>query len=1072
MKSLRSTQGVGLFYHRDSKGSHDQTLPEYVEWARARARELKVEFDGAATRIVDMAMSGTCASGDLFLDYGVAGNLMSRPGLDALIQRIKSDPRVSHVFVARRDRLARPDDTMDGILLERELRQLGVTIVYTAMSLAPLLPGQRSDLSEQLMEVVDFHETGRFRAELAEKMLRSHASLAKQAFSTGGRAPYGFCRWLVDPQGQGVRELGPGEVVRLAGHHVRWLPGLHAELTVILRILKLLLTMPASRIAKLFNAEGIPSPGAGRRRKDHGVRHEVSGLWHANTIINIARNPLLVGTTSYGQRSMGDQRRHSPEGPRELEAGDRREDQKPKVIRNPEESIIRAKSTFTPIVEAGKQASLITILDERGKTQRGKPRSRDPGKNPLGGRIFDLACSSLMYRIPYQETFRYRCGLYETSHGQQCSHNHVDGMIASRFALAAVQQQICSPEARKKLEVRLRKRAEAEASSQEQVQLLKAKELELDEIEKDLKQVARNMARAKDDQFEAISEYFDELKAKRDACEKEITELRRHSAVRKNPEDEVAAMLKLTEKLHLLAEDAGNLPALGQLFNTLNVRMFLNFERVQKKKRIENKLASGMLTMGAAPLPIDLEAKPAVRSALKLQPKNAARSDLAADAKPCCSGLEAKSLGNVNRDETIVVSKSLTDLHWDIGTKEALETVREVVVRLTGTAPEAPARGTLSIWGRHPDPKVRLDAGGDHLLKENEVLIKVPVGMRLSIRPERLIGYQFENLDVEITAGEGPQLIEIPVQPAGGILSTIVRPDGSPATDGIVTVVVIQMPPGIKKKMDLNRIVHDRASEILSSLPLGGRYQILAREFNQDRLAWAISPEISLDQSQPIAKVRLQLLEGRPVSIRVLAPDGQPARGISVFMNANFWPNARTSYVNGAMRTTDDRGVALFQSVSTETTLPGMKIKLEVAIAPARHCGWKSELDLQNPPEVRLTAGLTASGVLIEASSGKPIPFAPLRLIPQHFGEAKYYGGPETTTDRLGRFQFEGMEPIEYRAYHNGLEASETIAPAKPPNRVQRDRPEDQKQLTIGGGDKDIIWKANILPGSPLKVAD
>ena len=35
-----------------------------------------------------------------------------------------------------------------------------------------------------------------------------------------------------------------------------------------------------------------------------------------------------VGKTSYGQRSMGDQRRHSPERPRELEAGDGREDQK------------------------------------------------------------------------------------------------------------------------------------------------------------------------------------------------------------------------------------------------------------------------------------------------------------------------------------------------------------------------------------------------------------------------------------------------------------------------------------------------------------------------------------------------------------------------------------------------------------------------------------------------------------------------------------------------------------------------------------------------------------------------
>ncbi len=653
MKIERSSQGRGVFYHRDSGGKHDQSLPAYVEWAVREANQYQVEFDGTSQRIIEMVKSGDFVSGDLFLDYGVAGNLLSRPALDRLLRTIESDLRISHLFMARRDRLSRPDDTREAIVLERQFRQLGVRIVYSNTTLGPLKQGQRVDLSEEIMEVIDFHGTGSFRAELAEKMLCSHASLAKQGFSAGGRAPYGFRRWLVDCQKQPVRQLGPGEVVRLAGHHVCWLPGPDEELAVILRILKLLPIMPAYQIEKLFNAEGIPAPDTGRSRKDHGVRHEVSGLWHATTITNIARNKLLVGVTSYGQRSMGDQRRHSPTGPRELEAEDWRFDQKPKVVRNPDSSIIRATAEFNPLVEPEKQAKLILILDERGKTQRGKPRSRDPGKNPLGGRIFDLACSSLMYRIPYQNTFRYRCGLYETSHGQQCSHNHVDGVIATRFALAAVQQQICSPEARKKLEARLRKRAEAEARSPGALQILKAKELDLARIENDLKQATRNLARANDDQFHAISEYFDELKVQRDTCRTEIAELRRHSSVRVNPEDAVAAMLKFADKLYQLAEDSNNLPAIGELFKKLNIRMFLRFVPVQKAKRIENKLAGGVLTMGAAAPPIDLQARPSRHSAQELQCKNMAGLDPAADAERSCPGLEAESLGNVNRDDRI-----------------------------------------------------------------------------------------------------------------------------------------------------------------------------------------------------------------------------------------------------------------------------------------------------------------------------------------------------------------------------------------------------------------------------------
>lgn len=264
---------------------------------------------------------------------------------------------------------------------------------------APLPKGQRQAVGEMLTTLLEYDNAGRFRKELSQKMVHAQLHLARQGYSTGGRPPFGFRRFLVHVDGTIGRELAKGEVIRSAGHHVVWLPGPSSELELIQRILELLSKMPATQVARQLNSEGIPSPDAGRMRKDNGVRHEVSGRWNATTIINIARNPLLVALVQWGRRSMGDQSRFSPHGPRDLQDSDFRADGKPKVIRNPEADCVRVTGRFEPVVNPIEHGELISELDRRAGSQRGKPRSRSPEKNPLG-RVFDIACGWPMYRVP------------------------------------------------------------------------------------------------------------------------------------------------------------------------------------------------------------------------------------------------------------------------------------------------------------------------------------------------------------------------------------------------------------------------------------------------------------------------------------------------------------------------------------------------------------------------------------------------------------------------------------------------------------------------------------------------
>ena len=228
--------------------------------------------------------------------------------------------------------------------------------------------------------------------------------------------------------------------------------------------------MPASRVAAVLTSEGVPTPDAGRWRTDRGVKHPTSGVWHQPTVVSIARNPLLCAVVEYGRRSLGDRLRFTPEGPRELLDADLRHDGKAKVVANPTSVRVQASASFAPLVEAERQERLLATLDERAGSQRGKPRSTDPTRNPLGGRVFDMACGWPLYRQPYQDSFRYLCGLYQQSHGAQCKHNHIDGILATRFVLGCVRQRLLAPALRAKLEQKLRawRRGNARPSSRRQ----------------------------------------------------------------------------------------------------------------------------------------------------------------------------------------------------------------------------------------------------------------------------------------------------------------------------------------------------------------------------------------------------------------------------------------------------------------------------------------------------------------------------------------------------------------------------------------------------------------------------
>lgn len=210
----RHALGRGLFHTRDSGGRHEMTPGKYVEWAAAGAQKLGVKFTGTPAQIESMIRGGKCAEGDIFIDYDVKGNVLNRAGLDAMKAEIDRDISISHIFIPNRDRLARPDDPLDGVRLENELRTAGVTVVFMDRVGLPLVKGQRQDIGDLILSLIDYDKAGSFRQEFARRIILAQIALAQAGFSTGGRPPFGFRRWLVRVDGTRIRQLDDRERTR------------------------------------------------------------------------------------------------------------------------------------------------------------------------------------------------------------------------------------------------------------------------------------------------------------------------------------------------------------------------------------------------------------------------------------------------------------------------------------------------------------------------------------------------------------------------------------------------------------------------------------------------------------------------------------------------------------------------------------------------------------------------------------------------------------------------------------------------------------------------------------------
>jgi hypothetical protein len=552
---------------------------------------------------------------DIRLDDSVTGADLDRPGFRSLNQDALGNRAYSHIFIHKRDRYGRPEDAIDMVSREKKLLLAGITIVFSDGIAEPMERGRQYPEREFAM-LLGYYESGAYLTTLAERVLEKQRLLAREGFRTGGNAPYGLVRVLVDAQGRVLEELSPGRRVRQAGCHVQLRPKNGPEFTVRLYILDLKHQgWGFKRIAMHLNQLGIPSPDAGKIRRDHGVAHLVSGTWCHNTVREICTDPINIGLQEYGRRSEGAHRRLGSEGPRLLHDRDRNAQDQPRTVLNDPLTIITVPTGMAPLWDEQRFQEMRRQIESRGKQQRGIPRTKDPARYPLSCRVLDLTngCGALLYGRMHGQRPIYVCGRYMRTDGAECANNSVDGEALLRFTLKTLYQLVQRHGNREKLRQLLLYRARhaaqnplASAAVQE-VQILEAK---ANDLREQLAVVRRRMALEKNDaRYTAIAAEFDSIHAEVQRVERELETQRRcmPSPASRTPEAEVNAAMSLLNDFERITTDKRARTDINPFLLKLGIWVGLQFgSAIKGKCRIVRRLLRGVISFGQGQLPIPL----------------------------------------------------------------------------------------------------------------------------------------------------------------------------------------------------------------------------------------------------------------------------------------------------------------------------------------------------------------------------------------------------------------------------------------------------------------------------------
>lgn len=320
----------------------------------------------------------------VFKDEGVSGLELSRPGLDACMEYLARSREKGVVVLWSRDRLVRPEDPIDGLVMERQIRYAGWELCYLTGSNATGHP-----LVDAILGLVEHHASGEYLRKLARDSLRNLLGRLKAGNVPGGKIPFGYAKAILDDDGRLIRVVPRGKKHRKTPSERTQLVLGEAEEVETVRWIFTEYEQgwfSLGELAARLNARGGPRP----TRKG----------WNHGTLRDMLVNPVYVGdvvwnreTTARCVRLLGG----------ELSADlamheSSRSGRRIAWARNDPKDHIVLRDRHEPIITREQFGRVQTILGQRGSRERDGDRLAATRRSfALGAVLFCGKCGTGMY---------------------------------------------------------------------------------------------------------------------------------------------------------------------------------------------------------------------------------------------------------------------------------------------------------------------------------------------------------------------------------------------------------------------------------------------------------------------------------------------------------------------------------------------------------------------------------------------------------------------------------------------------------------------------------------------------
>lgn len=252
-----------------------------------------------------------------------------------------------------------------------------------------------------------------------------------------------------------------------------------------------------------------------------------------------------------------------------------------------------------------------------------------------------------------------------------------------------------------------------------------------------------------------------------------------------------------------------------------------------------------------------------------------------------------------------------------------------VEVLLDAGSNQAPPEGLLSI--RYATNSTKMHGVGESMgdyssvpVEQGRALIKLPTPNKLAFNSHGLVGYCFNQEEIEIKEGQKNLTKRIAVIPAGNIHGKVTTDPEVTNKDFSTGTQVIESAPrtggpasgGGWGWSGKNQPADD--SYLSEALPLGGTYRIIL----YSSTSFTVTPPIRIDEAHPVVEFDMHRVAGTTIKGRIVDQNGSPA----AFVKLDFEWECQVSHsvntiVNGTVATTDRDGAFSIPNVNFD--VPG-----------------------------------------------------------------------------------------------------------------------------------------------------